>query len=794
MSVISKELSNIQELIEEGDFMEALTIIEKVDEVSDLNDEEKFSYYLLKGTILFNLSQFEQSYEVANQAYQESIKIKDELYLVDILTLIARNLIRLNRFDEAIKTLEQAEELAINYQQGASNEIDLKRKKATLYSVKGYAFFYKGDSENSLSNIEDSLSLFNEIDDKKGIMYSFMQLGYNYFIYKGEWEKSLYYSERAEELGREIGIQKCKRAFAMNSVNIGNVYISKGELDRALPYYEHSSEILRELNDDMYLNATLSNLANISWLKGELNDAFEHYKKLNLNPKLASNPWLLSINLINLIELSIDKEDLESANFYHNKLQELNEQIDNPFINNLYRYSKGIILRTSARIRDQAEAQEIFKEIIKDKISSEITIEALIKMCDLLLIELRSSNNLDILKELNSYILNLLEFAKAQNSFSILGETYLLQARLALIDFNFSEARQLFSKAQSLAEKYGIKFLAMKISAEHDELLKDLELWETLKEKNASVLERLRLAHLTKDMDILVKNRAIIPPKLKIEQPILLLVLSKSGKIVLSQAFIEEISIDNTYIGRFLTFFNTFSNQIFSESFDRVKFGQYTVLFTTINSLFIIYIFQGQTYGARQKLIHFTETIKKESQIKSDLESYYKMGKVLSLSNNPLLEELINNSFMVDAQKLEVPFKAYKGDKHFVFVSYTHADKLQVYPIIDFLNSNGIRIWYDEGIPISVDWKKSIVDNLERCRVFLVFISPHIVNSEMVRKEISYALKKKKQFFAVYLKETMLPSELEFEIADIQALMRYKLSDSEFYNKLKNILEPIISE
>ena len=794
MSGISKKLSYIQELIEEGDFKAALTTIEKLDEANDLNDEEKFSYYLLKGTILFNLSQFEQSYEVANQAYQESKKVRDDIYIVDILTLIARNLIRLNRFDEAIETLEQAEDLVINYQQGASNETDLKRKKATLYSVKGYAFFYKGDSENSISTIEDSLSLFNEINDKKGIMYSFMQLGHNYFMYKGEWEKSLYYSERAEELGQEIGIQKCKRTFAMNSVNIGNVYIAKGELDRALSYYEHSLEILRELNDDMYLIATLSNIAYISWLKGELNDAFEYYKKAILNPRLKGNPWLLSINLMNLIELSIDKEDLASANFYHNKLQELKEQIDNPFINNIYRYSKGIILKKSARIRDQAKAQEIFKKVIKDKIYSEITRDALIKMCDLLLIELRSSNNLEILKELNGYILNLLEFAKEQNSFSILGETYLLQARLALINFNFSEARQLFSKAQSLAERYGIKFLAMKISAEHDELLKDLELWETLKEKNASVVERLRLAHLTKDMDILVKNRAIGPPKLKIDQPILLLVLSKNGKIVLSQSFIEEISIDNTYIGRFLTFFNTFSNQIFSESFDRIKFGQYTVLFTAINSLFIIYIFQGQTYGARQKLIHFTETIKKESQIKNNLENYYKMGKVLSLNNNPLLEELINNSFMVDAQKLQVPFKAYKGDKNFVFVSYTHADKLQVYPIIDFLNSNGIRIWYDEGIPISVDWKKSIVDNLERCRAFLVFISPHIVNSEMVRKEISYALKKKKQFFAVYLKDTKLPSELEFEIADIQALMRHKLSDSEFYNKLKTILEPIISE
>jgi tetratricopeptide (TPR) repeat protein len=792
MSEKSKELRLAQELMQEGDFEEALQIVDKLEELIDLNDKERLSYYLLKGSILYNLSQFEQSYEIANQAYQESRGVSEQLYVIDLLILMGRNLIRFNKFDDSLGILEQAQDLLKNLQHEVSISPDIKQRKANLYSVKGYAFFYKGDIDNSLSYIKKSLSLYHEIADKKGIMYSLMQLGHGYFMYKGDWEKSLHYSEQAKELGEEIGIKKCRRCFGKNSVNIGNIYLARGELDRALPYYEHASEIFRELNDIMYLIATLNNIAIISWLKGELNEAFDYYTNSYLDLKPIGNPWLLSITLSNMIELSIEKDDIRSANLYYNKLEKINEQSENAFINAFYLYSKGIILKKSSRIRDQAEAQEIFKKIIKDKISAELTIEALIKICDLLLIELRNSNNLDILNELNGYILNLLEFAEAQNSFSILAKTYLLQGKLALIDFNFNKARQLFSKAQTLADKYEIKFLAMKISSEHDELLKDLELWETLKEKDASVTERLRLARLTKDMDILVKKRAIKPPRMKIEQPILLLILTKNGRILLSNSFTGEIDIDDNYIARFLTFFNTFTNQIFCESFDRVKFGQYTVLFSTINSLFIVYMFQGQTYGARQKLFHFSEIIKKEAKIKQDLESYYNNGIVVNLSDNPMLENLITSSFIADAEKLQVPFKAYTGAKHFIFVSYSHADKLQVYPIINFLNKNGIRIWYDEGIPISENWKKSIVDNLDRCKAFLVFISPYIVNSEMVRKEISYALKKKKQFFAVYLKETHLPSELEFEIADIQALLKYKLSEEEFYDKLRNTFDQLV--
>ena len=105
-----------------------------------------------------------------------------------------------------------------------------------------------------------------------------------------------------------------------------------------------------------------------------------------------------------------------------------------------------------------------------------------------------------------------------------------------------------------------------------------------------------------------------------------------------------------------------------------------------------------------------------------------------------------------------------------------------------YLNKSGINIWYDEGIPLSENWKKSIAENIERCQEFLVFITPHILESEFVRKEISFALKKKKPFNAVYLKDTKLPTELEFEIADIQALHKYLMPDPEFSNKLREVL------
>ena len=150
-------------------------------------------------------------------------------------------------------------------------------------------------------------------------------------------------------------------------------------------------------------------------------------------------------------------------------------------------------------------------------------------------------------------------------------------------------------------------------------------------------------------------------------------------------------------------------------------------------------------------------------------------------------------SFLGDPTKFHIPFKAYKGDEPFLFISYAHTDKLQVYPIIDYLDKSGFNVWYDEGISASEEWMKSIVENINKCTAFLVFITPHIIDSRFVRREISYALNKNKQFFSVYLKDTKLPDELDFEISRIQSMKKYTMPDSEFFTKLEEVLSPVFS-
>ena len=41
---------------------------------------------------------------------------------------------------------------------------------------------------------------------------------------------------------------------------------------------------------------------------------------------------------------------------------------------------------------------------------------------------------------------------------------------------------------------------------------------------------------------------------------------------------------------------------------------------------------------------------------------------------------------------------SYKGERPYIFISYAHKDAGAVYPILDHMQKDGYRIWFDEGI------------------------------------------------------------------------------------------------
>jgi len=85
---------------------------------------------------------------------------------------------------------------------------------------------------------------------------------------------------------------------------------------------------------------------------------------------------------------------------------------------------------------------------------------------------------------------------------------------------------------------------------------------------------------------------------------------------------------------------------------------------------------------------------------------------------------------------LETTFVAYHGDELYVFVCYAHADVERVYPEMDWLHGQGVRIWCYEGISAGKNWRETIGDSLLAADQILFFVSYALLNSDHCNREI----------------------------------------------------------
>lgn len=133
---------------------------------------------------------------------------------------------------------------------------------------------------------------------------------------------------------------------------------------------------------------------------------------------------------------------------------------------------------------------------------------------------------------------------------------------------------------------------------------------------------------------------------------------------------------------------------------------------------------------------------------------------------------------------LTPPFEAYSGESGYVFASYAHADADEVYPILTRLRGAGFRIWYDEGIEPGEGWSHKVGAAIERCSVFLLFVSVVSVARPGVINEIDIAHKRNRPFLTVFLEEVVLPVGIEYASGAIQAVAPGEFSKDGIFDKV----------
>ena len=123
----------------------------------------------------------------------------------------------------------------------------------------------------------------------------------------------------------------------------------------------------------------------------------------------------------------------------------------------------------------------------------------------------------------------------------------------------------------------------------------------------------------------------------------------------------------------------------------------------------------------------------------------------------------------------------------FVFISYAHKDAAVVLPCIEALKRKNINVWYDAGIQAGSEWPEYIAEKVFHCTKFIAFISSAYLESQNCKRELNFAISKKKDLLSVFVEDVQLSLGVEMQLGTYQSIFKSRYgNETEFYESLSN--------
>jgi tetratricopeptide (TPR) repeat protein len=631
-----------------GKLDECLNMVEKGENLLDSIDNIKKNVLIEKQAIISELKAILYRRKgdtiLANNFLIQSLsmmeKLKNKGNQAGLLNNIGIVHASKNKLDKALEFLQQS--------LGIFEELENVRPKLKVLNNIGLIYALKGNLDLALEYYQKSFALSKEFKEEQSEATLLMNISQIYHN-KGDIESAIEYSQKSRKIFKKLD-SKYESAICLNSIGI--IHELRGELYNAHDLYTKGFITFKELENKPKTAMSYNNIGNTYLDGGDIDKAISHYKEALEMFKNSGSDLETCITLYNLISVNIQRGSKEISQQYQRDLQEINEKLNDKIINQIYQLAQALVLKTSERVIKQAEAQQIFQKIsTENNVKHEFTIIAKKNLCELLIHELSTSGDEEILDEIKEISQELMTIAEKQQSSSLLIEAYILQSKMALLELDLDKARQLLSNARQLAEEKELQRLAVMVSREYDSLLSQLSKWTDLADRDVSLAERLELAELESMVTRLIRKKAEID-ELSEEEPVLFLILARSGMSMFSKHFVSESLLADQLIGGFLTAINAFTQQAFSESgaIEGIKHREYTILMNPTDPLLCCYVFKGPSYYALQKLKNFSETVKVSDTIWETMLKASTIGQ--DISGEKAIEDLVTKIFLSSSEEI----------------------------------------------------------------------------------------------------------------------------------------------
>jgi tetratricopeptide (TPR) repeat protein len=438
------------DLVDAGKYNEALAEIDSLEYPETLEGEFwriHISWYKFHSTDSIKIA--ESAIKLADDNDQPVWKLL--YYLSGSIALII-----LREYDQALTWIDNLEEL-IDQLENHSEYKERESEVQQMYlAVKAYIHLKGGLLDDSIDLYEKAVAL-------------------------GEKEES---SWKGINTIRSIGYS-----------TLGNVYLLKGKFDEAFEIFKKRLALAYEMKNLIFIWRSQQQISEVYWKTNQYFDAYHNLKivlakfydlkdrnELVLRHKVQS--------LFKLVILALKMSKPSEADEYYQQLKEANSEITSGYPYAL-KLSRALILKSSNKLRDKVTALDILieinSEIDKSKlfvsdgiVDDNIPLITLLNLYDLYLWELKSTENDEIISEIDELSSKLIFLALSYNSYPILGEAILLDARYNMITANLKYAKELYERAISLSKEEGLDEIAQQAELELTSLEVEMDKWSSI--------------------------------------------------------------------------------------------------------------------------------------------------------------------------------------------------------------------------------------------------------------------------------------------------------------------------
>ncbi|MEL7031440.1 MAG: TIR domain-containing protein [Pseudomonadota bacterium] len=102
---------------------------------------------------------------------------------------------------------------------------------------------------------------------------------------------------------------------------------------------------------------------------------------------------------------------------------------------------------------------------------------------------------------------------------------------------------------------------------------------------------------------------------------------------------------------------------------------------------------------------------------------------------------------------------------HDVFLSYRRTDQALAQKLVESLQHQGVKVWWDQMIEGGEDWREAIVENLTSARSLVILFSEECNTSKQLKKELSIADGLDKEVIPVLIENTKPKGHYLYELS-----------------------------